>query len=79
MPVGSSGVARFCCSVLRVGHAWSMPDVVNQLLATEVALDKLGARGISTAEAEQAIWNRHVVIRNRRGEQSAASERCAGF
>lgn len=26
-----------------------MPDVVNQLLATEVALDKLGARGISSA------------------------------
>jgi hypothetical protein len=45
-----------------------MPDVVNQLLATEVALDKLGARGISSAEAEQAIWNRHVVIRNRRGQ-----------
>jgi hypothetical protein len=44
-----------------------VPDVVNQLLATEVALDKLGVRGISTAEAEQAIWNRHVVIRNRRG------------
>jgi hypothetical protein len=44
-----------------------MPDVVNQLLVTEVALDKLGARRISSAEAEQAIWNRHVVIRNRRG------------
>jgi ABC-type branched-subunit amino acid transport system ATPase component len=44
-----------------------MPDVVNQLLATEVALDKLGARAISSPEAEQAIWNRHVVIRNRRG------------
>jgi hypothetical protein len=44
-----------------------MPDVVNQLLATEVALDKLGARAISSAEAEQALWNRHVVIRNRRG------------
>ncbi len=55
-------------SVLCVGHAWLMPDVVNQLLATEVALDKLGARGISGPEAEQAIWNRHVVIRNRRGQ-----------
>jgi hypothetical protein len=32
-----------------------VPDVVNQLLATEVALDKLGARAISGAEAEQAI------------------------
>jgi hypothetical protein len=42
-------------------------DVVNQLLATEVALDKLGARGISSAGAEQVIWNRHVMIRNRRG------------
>jgi hypothetical protein len=45
---------------------WQVPDV-NQLLATEVALDKLGARAISSAEAEQAIWNRHVMIRNRRG------------
>jgi uncharacterized DUF497 family protein len=44
-----------------------MPDVVNHLLATEVALDKLGVRGISAAEAEQTIWNRHVVVKNRRG------------
>lgn len=44
-----------------------MPDTVNQLLATEAALDKLGARGISVVETEQTIWNRHVVIRNRRG------------
>jgi uncharacterized DUF497 family protein len=44
-----------------------VPDAVNQLLATEVALDKLGARGISAAEAEQAIWNRHVVVKNRHG------------
>lgn len=44
-----------------------MPDAVNQLLATEVSLDKLGARGISVAEAEQTIWNLHVIVRNRRG------------
>jgi hypothetical protein len=44
-----------------------MPDVINQLLATEVALDKLGVRGISVAEAQQAIWNRHVLVKNRRG------------
>jgi uncharacterized DUF497 family protein len=44
-----------------------VPDAVNQLLATEVALNKLGARGISVVEAEQTIWNRHVVVRNRRG------------
>jgi hypothetical protein len=44
-----------------------VPDAVNQLLATEAALDKLGARGISVVEAGQTIWNRHVVIRNRGG------------
>ncbi len=44
-----------------------MSDAVNQLLATEAALDKLGARGISVAEAEQTIWNLHVIVRNRRG------------
>lgn len=32
-----------------------------------MALEKLGARGISAAEAEQIIWNRHVVLKNRRG------------
>jgi len=37
------------------------------LLATEAALDKLGARSISVVEAEQTIWNRHVIVRNRRG------------
>jgi uncharacterized DUF497 family protein len=42
-------------------------DAVNQLLATEAALEKLGARGISLAEAGQTIWNRHVILRNRRG------------
>jgi len=42
-------------------------DAVNQLLATEAALDKLGARGISVAEAEQTIWSLHVIVRNRRG------------
>jgi hypothetical protein len=44
-----------------------VPDAVNQLLATEAALNKLGARGISVVEAEQTIWNRHVIVRNRRG------------
>jgi hypothetical protein len=42
-------------------------DLINELLATEAAIDKLGARGISVNEAWQVIWNRHVVIRNRRG------------
>jgi hypothetical protein len=33
-----------------------MPKDVKQLLATEAALGKLGARGISTAEAGQTLW-----------------------
>ena len=41
-----------------------MPDVVSELLATEAALDKLGARGISVDEAEQVPHNRHTMIRN---------------
>ena len=41
-----------------------MPDVVNELLATERAIDKLDARGISVDEAEQVPHNRHTMIRN---------------
>lgn len=39
---------------------------VHQLLATDVALDKLGARAISAQEAEQLLRNRHVAVRNPR-------------
>jgi hypothetical protein len=42
-------------------------DVIHQLLATDVALDKLGARGISAEEAEQLPRNTHVTVRNSRG------------
>ncbi len=42
-------------------------DVTGQLLATDVALDKLGARAISAQEAEQLPRNRHIVVRNPRG------------
>jgi hypothetical protein len=42
-------------------------DVVHQLLATDVALDKLGARRISAEEAEQLPRNAHVMVRNPRG------------
>ena len=41
-------------------------DAIHQLLATDVALDKLGARGISAEEAEQLLRNRHAAIRNPR-------------
>jgi uncharacterized DUF497 family protein len=43
-----------------------VPDVVYELLAAEVARDKLAARGISTAEVEQVPRNEHVTIRNPR-------------
>ena len=43
-----------------------MPDAVRELLATEVALDKLGARGISMEETEQIPRNDHVTARNPR-------------
>jgi hypothetical protein len=39
-------------------------EAVRQLLATDVSLDKLGARGISAEEAEQLPRNRHVTVRN---------------
>jgi hypothetical protein len=42
-------------------------EVVHQLLATDVALDKLGARGISAEEAEQLPRNAHVLLRNPHG------------
>jgi hypothetical protein len=42
-------------------------DLVRELLATDVALDKLGARGISAGEAEQLPRNGYVTIRNPRG------------
>jgi hypothetical protein len=39
-------------------------DVVHELLATERALAKLGARGISSEKAAQLPRNAHATIRN---------------
>lgn len=44
-----------------------MADTITQLLATDAARVKLGARSISTAEAEQLPRNRHALIPNPRG------------
>ena len=46
-----------------------MPDVVHELLATQRALEKLGARGISDEEAAQLPRNAHVTVRNRRAAE----------
>jgi len=41
-----------------------MPEAIHELLATEAAIEKLGARSIAPDEAGQVPRNRHVVIRN---------------
>ena len=41
-----------------------MPDDVQQLLLTEAALEKLGARSITAGEAEQLLHNEHLTVRN---------------
>jgi len=41
-----------------------VPDVVYELVATEVARDKLAARFISPAEVEQVPRNEHRIVRN---------------
>lgn len=43
-----------------------MAETIAQLLATDAARVKLGARDISTAEAEQLPCNRHATMRNPR-------------
>jgi hypothetical protein len=43
-----------------------MTETIAQLLATDAARGKLGARSISTAEAEQLPRNRHATMRNPR-------------
>lgn len=63
----SASLDSYVIGVPGVGHSGGVPDAVSEMLATEVALDKLGARGISLLETEQTIWNRHVIVKNRRG------------
>ena len=41
-----------------------MPDAIAELLITEAAIDKLGARGITTHDARQIPRNAHIVVRN---------------
>ena len=48
-----------------------MVDVVHELLFTEVAIEKLGRRGISRGEARQIRSGFHVVLRNSRDDRMA--------
>jgi hypothetical protein len=43
-----------------------VPNLINELLVTEAAIDKLGARGIATHDARQIPRNSHVLVRNPR-------------
>jgi hypothetical protein len=43
-----------------------VPDVVHELVATERALEKLGARSVSPEEAGQLPRNGHVIVGNPR-------------
>jgi hypothetical protein len=43
-----------------------VPDVVHELVATERALERLGARSISPEEASQLPRNAHVTVRDPR-------------
>lgn len=48
-----------------------MASPVAELLATEVAVAKLGARGISIDEAQQVPRNPYVIVRNPRASEAA--------
>ncbi len=41
-----------------------MPDAISELLLTEAAIDKLGARGIAIEEVHQLVRNANVTVRN---------------
>jgi len=51
-------------SVGAVRYTRVVVDEVIELLLTEAALGKLGARNISAEEAEQLLRNAHAVVRN---------------
>jgi hypothetical protein len=42
----------------------AVPDTIAELLVTEAAIDKLGARGITTNDARQVPRNAHFLVRN---------------
>ena len=48
-----------------------MASPIAELLATDVAIDKLGTRGIALNEAQQLPGNAHVTVRNPRDEAAA--------
>jgi hypothetical protein len=53
----------------------SVADRVHQLLVTDVALDKLGARQIAAVDAEQLLSNPHVIVGNPRSPADPGKRR----
>lgn len=41
-----------------------MAEAISELLATEAAIDKLGARSITTQNAREVPRNEHAIVRN---------------
>lgn len=54
-----------------------MAGMIAQLLATDAARVKLGARDISTAEAEQLPRNLHATMRNPRAGAKRGIDSCS--
>ncbi|MGH2763424.1 MAG: hypothetical protein ACRDL4_05580 [Thermoleophilaceae bacterium] len=52
-----------------------MAERVHHLLATDGALDKLGARRIAAVETEQLLGNPHVIMRNPRSPAEPGKRR----
>lgn len=48
-----------------------MTELIAELLLTEAALDKLGARGISAEETHQLVRNASTAVRNPRSNPPA--------
>jgi hypothetical protein len=52
-----------------------MTDVIHELIATDTARDKLGARRISTSEIAQLPRNRYATLRNPRAARGDGERR----
>jgi uncharacterized DUF497 family protein len=48
-----------------------LPESVHELLITDAALSKIGAREISADEAEELLRNRHVILGNPRAPDAS--------
>lgn len=55
------------------------PIAISQLLATDVTLDKRGARAIAASDVQQLVRNDHLVVRNPGRGGSAARRLLLGL